>query len=462
MADLQMNIYNSSPIWAQNILTTFQGHKLKKVRFGNEYFNYLSELRKRDYSDYSKMKLLQDYHVNEIVRHANEYSGFYKEFYKDIDMSSIKTVKDLVKLPILEKELARNNLGDIYTIPFEKGIKTNTSGTTGTTMIVLYTVKDMQRRMAYLDFFKEKHGFIHMKMKRASFNASKIVPSRQKKPVFWRDNLAIKQRIYSGFYCQGGNIKYYIENLNRYKPDSLDGYPSSLYQLARYVINNNIKLDFKPIAIFPTAETLLPHYKSSIEKAFNCPVLDQYASTEGAPFITSCKHGNLHYCMDTGVIEIDNNGDMLVTCFETHGTPLIRYRIGDRITFANPEKTCPCDSSMPIVEKIDGRGHDYLISKTKGKFPALYMSLVSEEFQSSIKAMQFIQDNIDEIKVLLEVDGNYNETMNKIIIDKLHYSLGDDMAINILVVDKIPKEESGKFRLIKNNLIGSEKNNGTN
>ncbi len=272
-----------------------------------------------------------------------------------------------------------------------------------------------------------------MKMKRASFNSSRIIPSRQKEKIFWRDNGSIKQRLYSGHQCQGDNLKYYVENLNSYKPDSLDGYPSAIYQISRYILKNKIILDFKPIAIFPTAETLLPHYKQTIEEAFRCKVYDQYASSEGAPFIVGCKEGNLHYCMDTGVIEVDADGNMIVTCFETHGTPLIRYRIGDKIKFAENNK-CKCGRSLPIVETIEGRGHDYLISKTKGNFPELWMSVVSAKFQNSVKAMQFVQNKIDEIIVFLEVDENYDSHFNEIIIDELRYRFGDEMVIFLEIV----------------------------
>ncbi len=291
-----------------------------------------------------------------------------------------------------------------------------------------------------------------MKMKRASFNSSKIVPPGQKKKVFWRTNLAIKQRFYSGFHCKGNNVKYYVENLNKYKPQSLDGYPSAIYEVAKYILDNNIKLTFTPIAIFPTAETLLPHYKATIEKAFGCPVRDQYASSEGAPFITECKCGNLHYCMDTGIIETDSDGNMLVTCFETHGTPLIRYAIGDKVVFSSTDRKCNCGNAMPLIERIEGRSLDFLQSKSNGRFTSVYLSLVSADFANTVKAMQFVQNTADTIEINVCSDGNYDpKNMNPIIIDKLNYSMGNDMKFNINVMDEIPKDKSGKFRFIINN-----------
>jgi phenylacetate-CoA ligase len=453
LADIKMEIYNQAPIWFQNILTTFQGLIYKNQRYGTHYFTYLNELKERDYSNLNEQEKLQNLRLVQLVQHAVNNSPFYKKYYESLDLNDINTVEDIDKIPILPKEVVRENIDLFYTIFENDGIVSNTSGTTGTSLKFIYSYEDFQKRLAYLDHFKAQHGFIAFEMKRASFSTAKVVPPNQKSKVFWRNNFFLKQRIYSGYHCKGENIKLYIDDLNRYKPDSLDGLPSSLYELARYIIDNNIKLTFTPIAIFPTAETLLPHYRLAIEKAFKCPVRDQYASSEGAPFITECKFGSLHYNMDTGIIEVDDNGEMIVTCFETYGTPLIRYKIGDKAVISEEKTKCKCGSIHPIIKGIEGRSLDYLVSRSNGKFTAIFLSLVSQDFNNSVKRMQFIQNSIERIDILLEVDKNYEQhSMNQIILEKLRYSFGEDMIFNISVVDEIPKEPSGKFRLIKNNL----------
>ena len=131
-----------------------------------------------------------------------------------------------------------------------------------------------------------------------------IIPVKQKSKVFWRYNLPLKQMLYSGFHVSEANIKYYISSLNKFKPLVLDGFPSSMYRIARYISMNNIKLEFQPIAIFPTAETLHDYYREEIEKAFNCSVRNQYASSEGAPFITECQQGRLHFNIETGYFNL--------------------------------------------------------------------------------------------------------------------------------------------------------------
>ncbi len=447
-----MDIYCKSPIFLQNIFTSLKGYKNSSIRYTGQYDSALQEYQSFDYGNIEKLKEYQNQRVKELVSYAFAKSPFYKEFYKGIDIDSICTVEDLKKLPILEKELVRQNIDKLYAIPESEASVSNTSGTTGKSMKFYNAKFDIQRRMAYLDHFKMQHGFVHRKMKKASFTSSKVIPPNQKSNIYWRDNISVKQRIYSGFHCKGDRVKYYVENLNKYKPQAIDGYPSAIYAVAKYIVDNNVKMSFTPIAIFPTAEPLYPHYKELIEKAFGCPVRDQYASSEGAPFITECKCGKLHYCMNTGVIEFAEDGEMIVTCFETHGTPLIRYKIGDK-AFLSKETSCECGCVMPIVERIEGRTLDFLYNQEKEKVTPVYLSLVSADFLNSMKAMQFVQNDLYSVDVYVEVDKSlYNESMNQIIVDKLHYTLGPKMDVRVHAVDEIKKDASGKFRFIVNNV----------
>jgi phenylacetate-CoA ligase len=222
--------------------------------------------------------------------------------------------------------------------------------------------------------------------------------------------------------------------------------------VAKYINSNNIKLEFTPIAIFTTSETLYPSYRAEIEKAFGCKIYDQYASSEGSTFITECEHGNLHIGEDTGIIEWDDNGDMLITSFFTYGTPLIRYKIGDRIKPKEDEFDCQCNIALKTVDSIEGRSMDYLVSKSHGKFTAIHLSVSVELLSTKVKAAQFVQNSIDTIDIFLETESDYNTIEDKILLDELSYKMGSDMNFVFHHVSCIPKEENGKFRFIKNNL----------
>lgn len=452
MSTLAMKIYYSSPIFIQNVLTSIVGWKRKKLRYGKTYRNHIKELENRDYTKLETQISFQINELKRIVSYAKRNSPFYSELYKEIDEKNIQDLNDLKKLPVLDKEIVRIRLNEMYTINEEDGNVSYTGGTTGTPLKILFSIEDTQKRMAYLDFFKKQHGFVNMKMKRATFNSSEIIPIRQKRKVFWRNNISIKQRIYSSYHCQEENIKYYISNLNEYKPAAIDGLPSVIYKVARYINKNNLNLTFRPVAVFTTAETLLPHYRNEIEKAFKSPVRDQYASSEGAPFITECTHGALHYNMDTGIIEVLENNEMLITSFTTYGTPLIRYGIGDRMLFNETPKKCECGSAHPVVSEIQGRNADYVQSKSKGEFTAVFLSLANEKLLNSVNKLQFIQNDLENITILVETGDGNNASIDKIIVDQLKYYVGEDVTYTVKHVKEIPVGKNAKYRFIINNI----------
>ena len=260
--------------------------------------------------------------------------------------------------------------------------------------------------------------------------------------------------IYSSFHLTENNIGYYVESLNQYQPDAIDGFFTSMCDVASYIERHGIKLTFHPAAIFPTSETLTKTGRELLERVFGCKVYDQYASSEGAPFVTECKNQVLHMELASGVFEHISKDDteVLVTSFTTHGTPLIRYRIGDRMKFAE-SNTCTCGLHGPVVEEIQGRRLDFLYTPEGGKMNAGNVANLLKNIPNAIIRAQFRQEKMDEVTALLEVDRMlYNQEHEKILREEFYHKFGPDMKVTIHVVDEIPREKSGKFRMIVNTV----------
>jgi phenylacetate-CoA ligase len=446
-------IYIKSPIWIQNLIISIYGYKLIKQRYGTIYKKAFNDFKNRTYSSYNEEIKCQDIELQLFLNRTISNSKFYSKLYENIDISKIKSVEDLKLLPILDKESFRDNIENIYTLSENNAITSFTGGTTGKSLKVLFDKADLQKRMAYLDAFKYKCGINKpLKVKKATFSGRDLSIKNNSK-IFWRNNYIYNQRIYSTFDINEKNIPYYISNLNKFKPKVINGFVSSIYEISEYIIRNKIELNFLPIAIFTTSETLLSFHRQMIEKAFKTPVFNQYASAEGAPFITECTHKNLHYNLDTGVIETLNTSignQMIITSFTSTGTPLIRYNIEDCITFK--DGNCECGSTHPLVEKIEGRNVDYLTSIEKGKVSLSHLADIIKGIPNSVKKMQFIQEYKDHIVVLIVIDlKSFKEDHLLEIKKELENRFGVSMIIEISVVEDIPREKSGKYLLIKNN-----------
>src|SRR5699024_4177738 len=114
---------------------------------------------------------------------------------------------------------------------------------------------NMTKSRAFLDYFKSLHG-VEKGMRRACFTGRSVMSDKQKRKIFWRYNKPLNQKLFSSFHADGENLKYYIRKLNKFKPQSIDGFTNVIYRIANYININKIQLEFTPLAIFPTAESL--------------------------------------------------------------------------------------------------------------------------------------------------------------------------------------------------------------
>jgi phenylacetate-CoA ligase len=442
------------PVFAQNIAISLYGYNLYRQRYGQEYKEYKKQLLQNQNKSLSVLEREQNEELCGFIKYAQKHSSFYRDLYAGIDLNQITSVEDLGILPVVDKEMLRTNIESVYTVSQKDSIASFTGGTTGKAIQVRFTKKDFQKRMAYLDVFKIRLGVDPFKSKKATFSGREILERSDSNKIFWRNNWAYKQRLYSTFDLTSKNIPLYIKDLNRFKPEIINGFVSAIYEIASFAEANNMRFNFTPEAIFTTSETLLPHHRSLIERVFGCHVYNQYASAEGASFITECAHGQLHYCIDTGVIETMSTpagNEMLITSFTTHGTPLIRYKIGDLVEFK--DGSCTCGSNHPLVNKIEGRMVDSLESEKYGKISLSHLSDVIKGLPNCVKNVQFQQIAKNKIIVLLAVDEKqYNVSTEQKIQNALHYRFGSETEFVFKRVDSIPREKSGKRALIKNHI----------
>ena len=444
-------IYNSMPITIQTVMTSIYGKKIAQERYSKAYKDYLNFLRSNFFSmnhyEYQKKSL------NEFLKYCSENSVYYKGILPN-EILPLNEIEDLEKIKILTKEDVRANINNLITKSKRDMISSFTGGTTGKSLNVFFEKEDFEKRIAFLDFFKERHGVLKG-MRRASFTGKDMIPEKQKKKVYWRYNWPLKQMLFSSFHLTEENIPYYINELNKFQPQSMDGFPSVMVTLAKYIIRNNIKLKFKPIAIFPTAETITDYDREVIEQAFKSKVRNQYASSEGAPFITECPNGNLHLDIMTGVFEKVNKtsavSEIYVTAFETKGTPLIRYKIGDVLEFTDDR--CSCGYDTPIIKQIIGRNMDFLYSKERGKISSANMSNTIKNLPNSIVNIQFIQDKENEIKIIAVKDHSLFKEKHEVdLMREMKIRLGSLVNYDLQYVDDIPVESSGKYKMIKSSI----------
>jgi phenylacetate-coenzyme A ligase PaaK-like adenylate-forming protein len=131
-------------------------------------------------------------------------------------------------------------------------------------------------------------------------------------------------------------------------------------------------LHIHPVVIYVAGETLTDPVRKRIERAFGCSVSNYYGSSEAIGLTFECRCHRLHVNSDWYVLEPVDEHDqpvpagqlshaVLVTNLANRVQPLIRYKMGDRVTIS-PDP-CPCGSPFPVIEVI-GRTDEILAFPT--------------------------------------------------------------------------------------------------
>lgn len=445
-------ILDNMPVWMQNLAISLYNSWLYQKRHGGMYGDYRAYFQKFELATKGEVVVEKERRLTALLAHAVQHSDYYRK----IDGASLQDY------PVLEKEELLTRLNEISTIPENEAEVSLTGGTTGASMKVLYTPEDIQERNAMLDHFRANYGY-KLGRRVAWFSGKDLArPQDLAKGICYRDDWINHIRFFSTFHITDRYFDAYWRALTQFAPEYLVGFPSSVYDICMMAKDRGLTFKGVVKAFFPTAETVLPQHREIIGEILGCPLIDQYASSEGAPFILECEKGRLHIHPLTGIFEVvDENlqpaqeGEILVTSFSTRGTPLIRYRIGDRIKLAPEDERCACGSHFPLVEYIDGRSSDFIWSPENGKVNLGNISNCTKDAPGII-CFQIVQYEENAVEVKLVKGRAFTQRDGESFLRALEARLGNTMAIHIEYVDEIAREKSGKFRIVKNLLNKSQ------
>lgn len=455
---MKEKLYKLFPDIIQNLMISLYNLRAYRVRYGGQYQTYREKIKENKTLNLAGLKAYQSGRYTGFINKAIAHSTYYRELFQKIEGAN--AIENIHQLPITNKEDLRKNLDKIVSKTSEKLVKAKTGGTTGKSLEVYYTFQNMQERFAFLDDFRSQFGY-ELGKKTAWFSGKDLLTERDiKKKRFWKTDFFHKVRYYSTFHIHQKYLKYYLEDLIKFQPEFLIGFPSSIIDIAKYGMAHGYDFPAGMVkAVFPTAESVTADMRRIIEDFFKTKVYDQYASSEGAPFILECSKGNLHLELQSGVFEVldENNqpaksGRLVVTSFDTEGTPLIRYDIGDSIVLEDETKVCSCGNHNPMVREILGRIDDFVYSPENGKINLGNVSNTLKDTRGII-CFQAIQNELNKIKVLVETDAkDFDAASQNKFIQNWRDRIGNAMELEIEFVNEIPVEKSGKFRIVKNNI----------
>jgi len=419
---------------------------------GEKVGQYLKEVREFNHLSRSEMDKTQWDKLTSLLNCVYHNNRYYRKLFEDHNLhpDHIRSWEDFRKVPFLTKGIIRER-GEVMLSSEKRRLDyRKTSGSTG---MPLTFVKD-RVALAYMNAVMHDvyswHG-IDIGDRCCRIWA---IPKGTKKrlSISLRDRLQNRRRLNSFDVSDASSLEFF-HNMLRFHPRFMMGVPSYITEFAKRVRNASLNpADIGLRVIISTGEILYPAQKELMEKSFDCPIANEYGTTECGIVAFACREGGMHLMTHNLVVEVidpetgalvepGKPGEIVIT--ELHGfhMPFIRYRLGDTVTVSS--RPCHCGLQSPCLEHIEGRLED-MIQTPDGRKVAggmLYYTLTE-----GIQQFKAIQRAVDRLEVFIVKGPSFSDAWLAGVRRQWRDYLGEAMKIDFRFVDHIPADRSGKMR----------------
>ena len=334
---------------------------------------------------------LQESKLIETINYVANNSPFYKELFavNNIQTSDIKSLKDLMLIPVTSKDHLQKRNNDFLCVSRDKIIEySSTSGTLGSPVTIALTENDLQRL--------EHNEF-------SSFTCADGTAEDTFQLMLTLDRQFMAgMAYYSGLRKLGAGIirlgpgvpSLQWETILRLKPTAIVAVPSFINKMIQYANEHNIDIKKtsvkKAICIGENIRNVdfsMNVIGKKITEAWNIKLYSTYASTEMQTAFTECSEleGN-HSQPDLIIVEIldENNqqvcegqiGEVTITTLGVEGMPLIRYKTGDMCMYFNAP--CKCGRTSIRLSSVVGRKKQMIKYKGTTLYPPALFDILNE------------------------------------------------------------------------------------
>ncbi|AEH01944.1 phenylacetate--CoA ligase family protein [Lacinutrix sp. 5H-3-7-4] len=407
-----------------------------------------------------EIKAFQEEKLQELLMYLNKNSSYYKTiFFKhNINISNIKTIEDLSKIPVTTKDQLQIHNDDFLCVERNKIVDyVTTSGTLGDPVTFALTDKDLER-LAY----NEAISFACAEV--TNNDVLQLMTTIDRRFMAGLAYFLGARKLGAGIIRVGAGIpELQWDSILKFKPSYLIVVPSFLLKLIEYAKNNNIDVNASGIkgAICigePIREqdfSLNPLAKK-IKKSWDIQLFSTYASTEMNTAFTECgnKNGGHHHpeLIIAEILDDDNNpvkkgedGELTITTLGVEGMPLLRFKTGD-VVKAHTE-SCNCGRNTMRLGPVVGRKKQMIKYKGTTLYPPAMNNILNDFDQVKTYVIEIYHNAIgtDEILIKIATKNDNSEALLAKIKDHFRAKLRVSPSIEFCDKEQIQKIQFPKM-----------------
>ena len=276
--------------------------------------------------------------------------------------------------------------------------------------------------------------------------------AQQQRKQRMREALLKNRRIIPAYDLKEENAAEYVAFINRYRPEYIYGYASSMAALAEMLERCDAKINVPLKAAVSTSETLTPEQAELFRRVFHCPVANEYGARDAGILAYSCPEGHLHISAENCIIEVldpithepvpdGQSGILAITDLHNYVHPRLRYMLGDMGSLGIAP--CPCGRTLPTLRSLDGREDALLVGHDSALLHGDVVAHILRELPS-VRGYQFVQHSPERATLYLVPMPGAQIDPNE-FMDGFRAKF-PDAEIEVRTVDKIQPAASGKMR----------------
>lgn len=415
------------------------------------------------------LERMQAARLRETLQRAKKSVHYGKRFAEmGLDVDGIRTVADVEKLPLTNKEDLRESwpYGFLACSRDDLIRMHSSSGTTGRATVIFHTANDIA---AWTNLLARS-------MYMAGMRRSDVFQNMMTYGLF-TGGLGFHygaEKIGALVIPAGaGNSKRQIQLMRDFETTAIHIIPSYALHLSTVFTEIGVdpRRDTKLKLAFLGAEPHSEKMRLRIEDLYGFKGFNSYGLSEmnGPGMAFECPEQNgMHIWEDNYIVEIidpvtqkplpeGEEGELVATTLVRDGMPILRYRTKD-LTRIIPGP-CPCGRTHRRIERIKGRTDDMMILKGVNIFPIQIEKKLMEipGIGTNFVIILDRKDYNDSLTVKVEVQKGFFggdlqqlEVLRRRIVEELRSDILITPRVDLVEPDSLPKSEGKAKRVIDN------------
>jgi phenylacetate-CoA ligase len=425
---------------------------------GKHYRRVLGQGSRIDRMSREDVRQLQEERLGQLLVFACDQVPAYRPLRPIVER--LRPMEALKAFPFVDKKQVQERFPDYVPRDIERIAhwECTTGGTSGNQLRFFLDDKSPAIENAFIHRLWARVGYT-TRSRKATFRGTTF-PDLEGQ-VYWKPNPIYRELLFSPFHMGPTTLGRYVDQLLRFRPEFLHGYPSAIQLLAEHVLRERIALDeLRLKAVLLASEAPVPGQREVLEAAFGCRVFSWYGHSERVILGGECERtSTYHQFPDYGILEVvdergnaveeeGGRGELVGTGLNNESMPLIRYRTEDWAV--RRDHRCSCGRAFDRFDQVEGRWlQEYVIGRSGSRISPSALNLHGPVLEHVLR-YQYHQREAGVMEVRLMVSDAFSnvdlEQLTRAFADRV----GSELEIRPRIVSEIALTPRGKLpRLIQ-------------